>query len=108
MNDATAVLAKGFQADLEVVLLVSHCDAIAKEYLHIRGPEGVVYRHVRVVWRSQDLVHELLKGKRSNFFFKDAKSPKDRPLENSADTVGPTSSISLSEIKSSSGSVEAF
>lgn len=63
MSDATAVLAKCFQADLEVVLLVSHCDAIAKEHLHIRGPEGVVYHHVRVVWRSQDLVHELLKGK---------------------------------------------
>lgn len=60
MCNATAL--KCFQADLEVVLLVSHRDAVAKEHLHIRGPECVVYCHIRVMWRAQDLVHELLRG----------------------------------------------
>lgn len=46
------VLIKRFQADLAVVLHMSHCDAIAKEHLHIRGPECVVYRHIRVMWRA--------------------------------------------------------
>lgn len=77
MSDATTVLTKGFQADLEVVLLVSHGDAIAKEHLHIGGPEGVVYRHVRVVWRFQDLVHELLKVKEKQILRKKrCESPK--------------------------------
>lgn len=58
---ATAVLTKRFQADLEVVLLVSHCDAIAKEHLHIWGPERVVYRHIRIMRRAEDLVHQLLR-----------------------------------------------
>lgn len=49
---ATTVLIKRFQADLEVVLMVSHCDAMAKEHLHIWGPECVVYCHIRVVWRA--------------------------------------------------------
>lgn len=61
MCDVTAVLAKCFQADLEVVLLVSHSDAIAEEHLHIRGPERAVYGNVRVVWCGQELVHELLR-----------------------------------------------
>lgn len=61
MHDATGILTKRFQADLEVVVLVSDCDAIAEEHLHIRGPECAVYHHVGVMWRAQDLVHELLR-----------------------------------------------
>lgn len=32
--------AKEFQADLEVILLVPHCNTIAEQHLYVRWPKG--------------------------------------------------------------------
>lgn len=59
-----AALEKGFQADLEVILLVPDCNPVAQQHLNIWWPESVIYRHVGIVWRPQDRVHEHLQGHR--------------------------------------------
>lgn len=54
------LLIKGFQADLETVLWVSLCNAMAQQHLCVRGPERLVYRYVGIVRRLQSLVHQQL------------------------------------------------
>lgn len=51
---------EGFQAELEVVFLMSDCNAVTEQHLSVRWPEGLVDHDVGVVRVVEGLVHEQL------------------------------------------------
>lgn len=61
---------EGFQANLEVVFLMSDCNAVTEQHLSVWRPESVVNRDVGIVRGVQGLIHEQLSGRQRDFHLK--------------------------------------
>lgn len=64
---ALNVSKEGFQADLEVVFLMSDCNAVTEQHLNVWWPESVVNSDVGIMRGLQGLVHKQLGGGKETF-----------------------------------------